>query len=145
MSEIRILFHITAPREKVYEALTTIEGLAGWWTKQTCGESRPGGIIRFRFGELGNDMKVLSMKRNEWLQWECVDGPDDWLGTRLSFQLDENGNKAKTRVRFEHSCWKNANDFFAGCTFTWGRYMESLRQFCQTGKGEAFGTLGYRQ
>jgi uncharacterized protein YndB with AHSA1/START domain len=63
MSEIRILFHITAPREKVYEALTTIEGLAGWWTKQTCGDSRPGGIIRFRFGELGNDMKVLSMKK----------------------------------------------------------------------------------
>ena len=65
MSEIRILFHITAPREKVYEALTTIDGLAGWWTKQTCGDSRPGGIIRFRFGELGNDMAVWNKSKKE--------------------------------------------------------------------------------
>ena len=81
------MFHIAAPREKVYEALTTIEGLANWWTKQTCGESRPGGIIRFRFGEYGNDMKVLSMKKDEWLQWECVDGPDDWLGNPVEFSI----------------------------------------------------------
>jgi uncharacterized protein YndB with AHSA1/START domain len=145
MPEIKILFHITASREKVYEAISSIQGLSNWWTLQTCGDSSPGGIIRFRFGEFGNDMRVLSMRKNEWLLWECVDGPDDWIGTRISFQLDDNGNKARTRVRFEHGCWKTANDFFAGCTFTWGRYMESLRQYCQTGKGEAFGSDGYRQ
>ena len=61
----------------------------------------------------------------------------------LTFQLSESAGK--TLVRFEHAGWKNANDFFAGCTFTWGRYMESLRQYCQTGKGEAFGSEGYRQ
>lgn len=145
MSEIKLLFHIHAPKEKVYEAITTIKGLSNWWTTQTTGECKPGGIIQFRFGTVGNDMKVLSMRTNEWVLWECVDGPEDWLGTRISFQLDENGNKAKTRVRFEHSCWKNANDLFAACSFTWGRFMESLRQYCQTGKGEAFGSEGYRQ
>ena len=141
MSEIKILFHIAAPREKVYEAITTIEGLASWWTKQTCGESRPGGIIRFRFGEFGNDMKVLSMKKNEWVQWECVDGPDEWLGTRLSFQLDENGSKTKTRVRFEHSCWKNANDFFAGCTFTWGGIWKASGNYVKQVKVRRLGVL----
>lgn len=145
MCEIKLLLHIHAPKEKVYEAITTIKGLSHWWTTQTTGECKPGSIIHFRFGTVGNDMKVLSQRACEWLLWECVDGPDDWLGTRISFQLDENGNKAKTRVRFEHSGWKNANDFFAACTFTWGRFMESLRQYCQTGKGEAFGSDGYRQ
>ena len=143
MSEIKHLLLIAAPMEKVYEALTTIKGLSGWWTTQTTGECKPGGIIQFRFGTVGNDMKVITLKKNEWVLWECMSGPDDWIGTRLTFQLSENAGK--TLVRFEHAGWKNANDFFAGCTFTWGRYMESLRQLCQTGKGEAFGSGGYRQ
>ena len=143
MSDIKHLLHIAAPREKVYEALTTIKGLSGWWTTQTTGECKPGGIIQFRFGTVGNDMKVITLKKNEWVLWECMAGPDDWIGTRLTFQLSDNAGK--TLLRFEHAGWKNANDFFAGCTFTWGRYMESLRQLCQTGKGEAFGSEGYRQ
>lgn len=143
MSEIKHLLHIAAPREKVYEAITTIKGLSGWWTTQTTGECKPGAIIQFRFGTVGNDMKVISLKQNEWVLWECLAGPDDWIGTRLTFQLSENAGK--TLVRFEHAGWKNANDFFAGCTFTWGRFMESLRQYCQTGKGEAFGSERYRQ
>jgi uncharacterized protein YndB with AHSA1/START domain len=143
MSEIKHLLHIAAPREIIYEAITTIKGLCGWWTLQTTGECNPGGIIQFRFGTLGNDMKVITLKPNEWVLWECMAGPDDWLGTRVTFQLSESAGK--TLIRFEHAGWKNANDFFAGCTFTWGRYMESLRQYCQTGKGEAFGSAGYRQ
>ena len=143
MSDIKHQFHIAAPKEKVFEAITTIKGLSGWWTTQTTGECRPGGIIQFRFGTLGNDMKVISMKKDEWVQWECMAGPEEWVGTRLTFQLTN--SEGKTRVRFEHAGWRNANDFFAGCTFTWGRYMESLRQLCQTGKGEAFGSEGYRQ
>jgi uncharacterized protein YndB with AHSA1/START domain len=143
MAEIKHLFHINAPKEKVYEAITSIKGLSKWWTTQTTGECNPGGVLHFRFGTVGNDMKVIAMSKNEWLQWECIAGPDDWLGTRIRFEL--NDSNGKTRVRFEHACWKHANDFFAGCTFTWGRYMESLRQYCQTGIGEAFGSETYRQ
>lgn len=36
---------IKAPVAKVYGALSTIEGIAGWWTKDTTGDSKPGGTI----------------------------------------------------------------------------------------------------
>ena len=62
------------------------------------------------------------------------------VGHTFTFMLDENDNK--TRVRFSHSGWTEEDDFYAICTFTWGRYMESLRQYCQTGKGGAFGAEG---
>lgn len=134
---IKHLFHITAPREKVYEALTTIEGLAGWWTKQTSGESKVNGIVEFRFGQqFFNKMKVKELKPNESVTWECVGGADDWMGTIFTFKLDE--NEGKTRVRFEQANWKEANDFYAACNFSWGRFMESLRNLCQTGKGSPF-------
>jgi len=44
-----------APQDKVYAALTTVEGLAGWWTSDTVGDS----VLEFRFGELGGfDMSL---------------------------------------------------------------------------------------
>ena len=143
MTSIKNLFHITAPKEKVYEALTTIEGLSNWWTTETSGDTKVGGVIAFRFGEFGGpDMKVTTLEPGSSVTWECVAGPEDWVGTTLTFKLDE--NEGKTRLRFEQAGWKEANDFYASCTFSWGRYMESLRQYCQAGKGAAFGSEGYK-
>jgi uncharacterized protein YndB with AHSA1/START domain len=144
MASIKHLFHINAPKEKVFETLTTIKGLSGWWTANTSGDTTLDGIIEFRFGDYGGpDMKVKEIKPNESILWECVGGPEDWIGHIFSFHLDINDNK--TRVRFEQSGWKETGDFYASCNFSWGRYMESLRQLCQTGKGEAFGSEGYRK
>ena len=142
MTSIKNLFHINAPKEKVYEAISTIEGLSNWWTTQTTGENKVDGIIQFRFGGQGPDIKVTELKPNESITWECIAGPEDWLGTTFSFKLDE--NEEKTRVRFEQAGYREANDFYASCAFSWGRYMESLRQYCQTGKGQAFGSENYK-
>jgi uncharacterized protein YndB with AHSA1/START domain len=140
---IKHLFHIAAPREKVFEVLTTIDGLAAWWTVQTTGSSSLGDTIQFRFGEMGPDMKVTEIKPGESISWECTASPYGWLGHTFHFQLDE--NEGKTRVRFSHEGWEQPDDFYAICSFAWGRYMESLRQLCQTGKGEAFGSEGYKK
>lgn len=143
MYSIKHLFHINAPKEKVFEALTTIKGLNGWWTNNTTGDCTVGGIIQFRFGDFGPDMKVKEITPNESVTWECVGENDGWRGHIFSFHLDTNENK--TKVRFEQSGWNETEDFYASCNFSWGRYMESLRQLCQTGKGEAFGSEGYRK
>ena len=144
MVSIKHLFHINASKDKVYNTVSTIEGLSNWWTTDTKGESRVGGIITFTFAAFGShDWKVTEQKPNELVSWECINGPADWVGTTITFKLDE--SDGKTRVRFSQDAWKEANDFYAGCNFSWGRYMESLRQLCQTGKGEAYGSPGYRK
>jgi uncharacterized protein YndB with AHSA1/START domain len=143
MASIKHLFHIAASNEKVFEAITTIKGLSGWWTVQTSGDCNIGSIIGFRFGDFGPDMKVKEMKPNESVSWECVGENDGWLGHIFTFHLDSNENK--TRVRFEHSGWEETGDFYASCNFSWARYLESLRQLCQSGKGEAFGSENYRK
>ena len=141
---IKHLFHIDTKRSDVFKAISTIEGLSNWWTIQTSGESKPGGVIQFRFSEHGGpDMKVTSVKQDESITWECLESPHGWKGNTFTFQLDD--NVGKTRVRFSHNGWNEEDDGYAICTFAWGRYMESLRQLCQTGKGEAFGSPSYRQ
>jgi uncharacterized protein YndB with AHSA1/START domain len=143
MSTIRHLLHISAPQHKVYEAISTIKGLKNWWTAQTTGSDTLNSTLFFRFGEMGPDFKVTELVPAEKVKWQCTAGMPDWIGTTLQFTLDQ--NEGKTRVRFEHAGWKQESDFFASCSFSWGRYLESLRQYCQTGKGEAFGTEGYRK
>lgn len=140
---IKQMFHIHASREKVFEAISTIHGLSNWWTTQTAGNSEIGGEIQFDFGTFkGPLMKVVELRPNEKLVWECAGSEHGWLGNRFIFELDE--NEAKTRIRFTHDGWTEQDDFYAQCCFSWGRYLESLRQYCQTGRGEAFGSEGYR-
>ena len=143
MATIKHLFHINSPREKVYKAISTIEGLSNWWTTQTKGESKIDGTIEFGFsGHSTIKIKVEEMKENETVIWEYSSGFDSWAGTIMVFHLDD--HDGKTRVRFEHEGWKETNDEYDAVTFTWGRYLESLRQYCQKGKGEAFGSENYR-
>jgi len=137
MTAIKHLFHIAVPQEQVYNAISTIEGLKSWWTTQTTGESTPGGTIAFRFNGFGPDFKVTGQTENNSVSWECVAGFDDWIGTTITIRLDQ--NEGKTRVRFEHGGWAEATDNYAACSFSWGRYLESLRQYCQTGAGVPFG------
>ena len=68
--------------EDVYRALTTLEGLSGWWTSDTHGESKVGGVLQFRFGNGGFDMKVLELQPQKRVLWQVVEGPEEWIGTR---------------------------------------------------------------
>ena len=140
---IKHLFHIDSSKQKVFDAISTINGLSHWWTIQSKGDSDIGGEIQFDFGDFqGPKMKVIESQSNDKLIWECIESPHGWVGNTFHFLLDENDDK--TRVRFSHDGWDEQDDFYAICNFSWGLYMESLRQFCQTGNGEAFGSEGYR-
>lgn len=141
---IKHLFHIDAKRSDVFKAISTIEGLSNWWTTKTSGDSNLSGIIKFRFADSGGpDMQVKEIIPNKTVIWQCIESPHGWAGHTFTFLLDD--NDGKTRVRFSHDGWGNTDDFYAICSFSWGRYMESLRQLCQTGTGEAFGSKGYRK
>jgi uncharacterized protein YndB with AHSA1/START domain len=132
---VKHLFHINAPKEKVFEAVLSINGLSNWWTTNTKGSETVGGIIEFRFGESGPDMKITEIVQNEKICWECVGGIAGWIGNKLCFLLDE--NEGKTRVRFSQDGFSLQDDKFAISSFSWARYLESL--------GEAFGSEGYRK
>jgi uncharacterized protein YndB with AHSA1/START domain len=139
---IKHLFHIDAKRSDVFKAISTIDGLSNWWTVTVLGDSSLNNVIQFRFGEHGGpDMQVISVKHNESITWKCLASPHGWVGHTFTFSLDE--NDGKTRVRFSHNGWEDNDDYYAICTFSWGRYMESLRQLCQTGQGQAFGSTAY--
>ena len=70
--------------DDTYKALATREGLAAWRTNNTQGESKAGGVLQFRFGAGGFDMKVLELDPAKRLLWQVIDGPKEWVGTKVS-------------------------------------------------------------
>ena len=135
MPAINHVFHIDASLDQVFTQLTTLEGLAAWWTEDCRGTAGPGGEIAFYFnGHALCTMQVQTENAPSELVWHCSEVHPDWVGTDVSFQLSS--NEGKTRVAFAHTGWAQQDDFYAQCNFSWGRYMVSLRQLCEQGKGE---------
>jgi uncharacterized protein YndB with AHSA1/START domain len=127
----------TASPEDVYAALTTVDGLAGWWTEDTQGDPSPGGVVRFRFAAAGGegfDMRVLETVPDKLVLWEVVDGPEEWIGTQVRFELSQ--EDGFTIVLFQHTGWTEPVVFMHHCSTRWATYLMSLKRFVETGTGE---------
>jgi len=138
MADIIHRVGIKAPVSKVYGALSTIDGLAGWWTKDTTGVASSGGTIEFLFRSPGGEtigdigMKVTALHPDE-VRWRCASGPEEWIGTDVSFKLSPDGDY--TILRFSHDNWREATEFTAHCSTKWAAFMLSLKDLVETGKG----------
>lgn len=129
---------VTSSPDDVYAALTTVDGLAGWWTEDTKGDGNVGGVIRFRFAGApepgGFDMKVMEVQPAELVLWEVVDGPAEWIGTQIRFELTQ--EDGFTIVLFRHEGWKEPVEFMYHCSTKWATFLMSLKKLVETGKGE---------
>ena len=131
---------IKASSDEVYKALATRDGLAAWWTTDTKGDSdsKPGAVIKFRFSadgrEIGGfDMKVLELRPAARVLWEVVEGPAEWIGTKVSFELKQEGDYSI--VLFKHQDWKEPVEFMHHCSTKWATFLMSLKALVETGKG----------
>jgi uncharacterized protein YndB with AHSA1/START domain len=144
MIPIKLLMHINSPKEKVFKALTNSNELSKWYTTVVKGEFKLNEIISFEFVNFAEiKFKVIALTQNESVHLKVVESTfDNLLGHIMKYDLDE--NNGKTRVRFTHDGFEEMDDFYANMNYSSAKYLESLRQYCQTGKGEAFGSSSYR-
>ena len=122
----------TPTPEKVYDALTTIDGLAGWWTDDTTGDPEVGGVIRSGSPPAGSTWGSWSAPA-ERVAWKVVDGPPEWVGTTVDWRLRQEGEH--TIVMFKHEGWKEPVEFMHHCSTKWATYLMSLKSLVETGVG----------
>ena len=128
---------IKSSLDDVYRALATREGLAAWWTDNSQGESKVGGVLQFRFklkddaGAIG--MKVLELHPARHVLWQVVDGPEEWVGTKISWELKQEDDWSI--VLFKHQGWKEPVEFMHHCSTKWAVFLLSLKSLLETGKG----------
>ena len=78
-------------------------------------------------------MKITILNPNKKVEWKCINSIEEWIDTNILFDLEE--KEGHTLLRFTHSGWRAITDTFAGCNYDWGRFMTSLKLFCETGTG----------
>ncbi len=138
MPDIMHIVRIDAPPERVYEALTSPEGIRNWWTRDADLEARVGGSGEFRFPRYGEDsvtrVTVGNLDPPRRVGWTTASSfHPEWAGTTMSFDLRaEDGG---TVLCFAHRGFRQADEAYAMFTTGWGYYLVSLQQYLETGEG----------
>lgn len=136
MADIIHRIGIRAPAARVHQAVATAGGIAGWWTRDTTEQD---GTVAARFlrrdgSEIGGmDFAVSQPAPHTAVHWRFTAGPEEWLGTTVTFDLAEDGEQ--TIVNFGHRDWQEPIEFMAHCSMKWAVFLLSLRQFVETGTG----------
>jgi uncharacterized protein YndB with AHSA1/START domain len=120
---------IAAQPARVFESLATIPGLRGWWVSEAKGDPAVGGTIDFGFC----GMQVLEAVPGRRIRWRCVRGPEEWVGTEVTFDLS--WKEQQTFVLFTHSGWKKPVEFMHHCSTKWATFLLSLRDQVEKSKG----------
>lgn len=130
----RIGFEATP--EEVYDAFATIDGITTWWTPEIEGDSRVGRTLGFGFGrpEPSAVMEVVELTPGERVRWRCVQGPAEWVGTTVSFDLTT--TDGETVLQFKHAGWSEQVEFMAHCSATWASYLLGLKSGLEGGKAK---------
>lgn len=131
---------IRSAPDQVYKALSTIDGLANWWTKEVEGEEQLNRTIKFTFRSAAGDIKgqmvmeVKELKPQQSVSWQCVEGPNEWIGTAVTFDLSQQDEQ--TILLFGHRNWHEAVEFTAHCSMKWAVFLLSLRDYIELGNGK---------
>ena len=68
--------------------------------------------------------------------WQVVDGPADWIGTKISFDLVQEDDFVL--VFFKHQGWKEPNEFMHHCSTKWALFLMSAKSLVETGAGAPY-------
>ena len=143
MTPIKHLLHIKSNKEKVFSALSKPDKISKWYTTIVKGEFKLDQIVIFEFVNFASfKFKITEYFQDELITMECVESDMPVVGHVMKYEIDE--NDGKSRVRYSYNGFLEMDDSYANMNFSSAKYLESLRQFCQTGIGEAFGSDNYR-
>lgn len=137
MPNIRHLITIDASPGKVYDAVTTREGFAAWWTTQVDVKTGEEDKLRMYFGpDYFKELHRVEVLANRRARYKVLAGNPQWLKTEITFDIRPDGHT--TKLFFEHNGWKDYTDLYSQCSFDWAVYLQSLKAFTETGTGKPF-------
>jgi uncharacterized protein YndB with AHSA1/START domain len=119
---------IAAEPARVFEALTTVDGIKNWWSADAQGDASEGGAFQFR----SNRLEVVHADPS-LVVWHYSGPAKDWLGTELRFRLE--WRDGQTFVLFSHEGWREPNEFMHHCSTKWATFLLSLKDLVENGEG----------
>ena len=138
MSSIVHQLTVHAPAANVREAITTETGLESFWTDQVRAEPAVGSKAWFGFGPNAETQFTFEVTAigDDRVEWSCIDGPDEWVGTSVRWLLSPTPHG--TTVRFEHRDWRTEEGALGECSYTWAQILSRLSAYVSEGTADPF-------
>jgi uncharacterized protein YndB with AHSA1/START domain len=134
---------LAAPAPRVFDALTSLEGLSGWWASTAQGSALAGGQFTLRFAGLDEHitMRVDIAEQPGSVAWTCLEhtGLPDWEGTEIFFDCEDRG-AGLTFLSFRHVGLVPELECYQQCHAGWEHFLDSLRSFVERGRGDPYGS-----
>ncbi len=133
MANIFHCFPINAPIDKVFDTISTHNGLDKWWTKTSLGEAAIGERFFLNF-EPDDHWTAIVSKNIPEKEFELIiqDANDDWKDSKVGFCLKKKQNL--TEVQFYHIDWKEENKHFRISNYCWAMYLRLLKRNLEFGE-----------
>jgi uncharacterized protein YndB with AHSA1/START domain len=127
---------IAAAPESVFNALTHQDEIAHWWTNDLSAKPEVGSLTEFRFNQWGAGVlqfEVAELDAGEKVRWISRQGPLQWAGTSVTWQLTpvQNG----TNLVFTHDGFAQVDEVYEQTRGNWEYFLDSLKSYLETGKG----------
>ncbi len=133
---------IATTPERLYDALTTRKGIAGWWTPDVKAEPVVGTVNEMSFVGTTLKFRVDELEPARHVAWSSVDVPPQWKNTQVIFDITP--EEDMVNLKFRHNGFTSLDGDFGITSYSWAQYVRSIKLLLETGEGEPFGTEGSR-
>src|SRR5918996_2418451 len=139
MAKILLRTPVDADAGTVYKALATSAGVNGWWSNHTEGPDGVGSTMKVSFPDVPMtfDFEVSEEVANERVNWRCLAGPPEWIGTQISFDV-QSGEDGNVSVLFTHDGWKTTEESFPFIAYSWAQILPRLKKLAERGEADPY-------
>jgi uncharacterized protein YndB with AHSA1/START domain len=137
LSNILHRLTIDAAPKRVQELVATKGRIEQWCTGQPVdGDESVGGQIAVSFGDTTAAVFEIAEQTPDRIAWRCIDGPHDWIDTRITFTFEprsDGGNTSGSPTKVA-----GRDRLMSGCSTNWAAYLMSLKSGAE---GRGFGAF----
>jgi len=151
MATIYHQLSINAPAGKVYEAISTADGIGTWWDKQTAKQTDSGLVLEHNPGPEHGVVKlrVVELVPNKRVEWECISThpksspASAWTGTHFIFEIAGGvdagaasgavrNQDLATTLEFRQVGYDEQSEFLGSNKIAWGQVMQNLKRVVES-------------
>jgi len=131
MGDVLFAFAVNAKPETIHRALTTAEGVAGFWTDDANVPAEVGKTLTLRFPDAPAAFDlVLTQSDDDVISWRTKGFPRPWVGTDIRWEIS--GGDNPSTVAFRHGTFADETEQ-GQVAYVWGQVMVQLKQYAETG------------
>lgn len=124
---------IQAKAERVYDVLTTADGLSRWWDAPIARDLAVGARADLPLGpHVTLHIRVDRLEQATLVAWTCVGGVPEWTASRLRFDLEQRDSATALQLTHTGWQWRAESGALASSGFSWQRHLTRVQSIASS-------------